>query len=218
MLLDDAVRIMGFNSLNEVDRKKLLSRRRELAKKNHPDMYYSDVIKAKKHEEIMKQINEAYSILNSFVNQIEKMQKLAQLSKQNEIFAVIPLDSLVEMYSGQTIELKEGDSKFILTKSNIRAHRVFLLIECIVHYFSGEMLNGCRFSTFKKYDISDTYEIDCDIPVYDNESVEATVKIYNKTVKVVLKSTLTRLRVQFKNRVYVIINIKKKINYQSWGV
>lgn len=211
LVITDALELMEFNSIDELDKKALSIRFKKLARQHHPDLYYLDNELMKKHESIMKSINEAYETLRILVDKLDKLKKIELSSKRTEIFAIIPFESLIDLYNGKDIKVKDSNGEFKITKANIRAHRVFLMIDCIISYADGSLKKDSEFSSFNPFIISDKYEIYCDIDVNDDRELPVTVKICNKSIDILLKNSITRLNLKFENNISLVVNIRKKV-------
>ena len=211
----EAIGYLGYESLNDIDIDDLKIKYKKLARKHHPDLFQSNPEEQEKHENIFKQINEAYNTLLTVVTEVEQLRKFEQASKRQDVFAVIPMEAMLNVYNDKEIKLKskmetENEEVFILKRGNIKTNRIYLYIECIVEVYGVEQL----FTRITPITMDDTYEIHCDIRVPEeelNNAVDIRIKTFNKDVKLKLEVLGTRLRLKYDNNVALIVDITKKI-------
>lgn len=207
-----ALELLKFESLDDVTDKSLTKAYRTLMREHHPDLYFNNDELLKKNEQIAKEINEAHEILSKILGQMNAIRKWEELTKKTEIFAIIPFQSLFDLYNGKTINLRSNNETFKLTKSNIRLHRIILCIECSITHNNATY----QFSTLKPAVFNDDYSIDCDIPMTDDtEETDIDIVAYNKNIKIALKNNNTRLKLRYDNSVVLTLNIRKKIITES---
>lgn len=202
-----ALDILGIADLDRLEAKELTKSYRKLMKKHHPDLYAGNSEELKKHEEIAKQINEAYEVLNKALEQNKMLQQFEQTKSVTEIFAIIPFNELISLYDGNVVKLRHKDGEFELTSGNIRANRIVLDINCSV------IIDGIsyKFSSLKPWVIKDEYEVNCDIPMMVDSNIDVVVLAYGKRVELNLKSVTTRLRLKYTNNVVLILNLRKNL-------
>lgn len=201
---------MGFESLDELNKEALTKAYRSLMRKHHPDLYCHDIEKQKSNEKIAKAVNEANEILVNILSQVEAFKKWENATKKTEVFAIIPFESLFDIYDGKPVKLKSGDDTFEITKGNIKAHRIVLCIECSI------ICNGItyRYSTLKPAVFGDEYTIDCDIAVIDTNPIDIKVLAYGKEVNISLKNN-TLLKLRYRNSINLTLDIRRKLITKS---
>lgn len=211
MDISKALSILEFESLDDITDDKLTKAYRKLMRQHHPDLFHHDEKLLKEHEKYAKLINEAHEILGSILKQIDSIRQWEALTHKEEIFAIIPFQSLFDMYNGKVVKLHSGGGSndvFELNKSNIRTNRIILCIECCIIHNNVTH----QFSTLKPAIISDEYNIDCEIPVIDDKLVEdIKIEAYEKNISIQLKNSTTILKLRYTSGVTLTLNIRKRI-------
>lgn len=211
MTVVEALNYFEYNDINEAAEDKDIKRRyKKLMRKYHPDLAHGNAELERKHTEISKNINEALEVINLVIKQIKAFKAIEEASNTQSIFAIIPFESLFEIYNNKTIQLSSklanGDN-FTLNKSNIRAHKIILHLNCDL------VVNGIRqsYSVLTPWVIKDEYSINCPIIVTDMEPIDVIINCHTKNVELTLKNNSTRLKLQFESGVVVYVNIEKKL-------
>lgn len=208
MNIDKALEIFGIKSVDELERHEITKKYRKLMKKHHPDLYRASAPdKVAENEEKAKEINNAYNELLRALEQLTSIKQWKSAVKQSEVFAIIPFDKLVSLYDGENIELQGKNGSFTLTSGNIRANRIIIDIQCKI------VINGIEytFSALRPWKYQDEYEVCCDVPVVDNNPLDICIQAYNKNLDITLSSDRTRLKLKYKNNVYIVLDINKII-------
>lgn len=205
MTLREMLEELGYKSIDEIDRADCKKRYRKLMKQNHPDLSSDEADKLKR-EEKSKRLNEAYSNIEKI---LQRLAFEASFKQKQEVMAIIPFDSLVKLYDGESIELKDSNGVLNLTKSNIRAHRIILESTCSITDNKTGLIS--IFNSYTPFSNGDVYEIDCKIPVKDTSPLDVEIRAYNKVTNIQLISLVTKLKLTYKYRVQLIINIQKVV-------
>ncbi len=211
MDISTALETLGFTDINSIDRQILKQRYRRLMKENHPDLYRGDSTESNRREEICKNLNNANNEIIKVLDTLDSIKKWESLTKKQRVKTIIPFDGLIGLYKGQELNLKGLDGEeFILTRSNFRSHDIMLYIECDI--ILTQLGIARHFTTITPYTISDTYDIHCTITLNGElfNNIEAIVKAYGKEIKLQLTSDITRLKLSYDPRVFIIVNIEKK--------
>lgn len=212
MDINKALEIMGYTSIGDLTKESISKAFRNLMRKHHPDLFYNDPIKLAENEQIAKDINEAHEKVLKVLSQLEAIRQLEKLSSKQEVMAVIPFQSLSDIYNGGKIVLRGTEDTFELTKYNIRAHRIYLYIECNI------LCNNINntFSAIKPFITSDEYSIECVIPVRSiEETIDAVVTTANKEVKLILRAIETKLTLRYDNGIKLEMHIRKSMASES---
>lgn len=207
MNIAEALELLGIDTLDDKSKQDITKIYRKLIKKHHPDLFSNQPELLIKNEEITKDINEAYDLITSALERSKLIQQFSNAKATKVVFAIIPFDKLPGLYSGDTIKLKYNGAEFILTSGNIRANRIVLDISCCI------IVDGIsyKFSALKPWVIKDEYEINCDIPIVEDHTLDVTVLAYGKRVNLKLSSMRTQLRLRYENSVVLDVCISKSI-------
>lgn len=208
-----ALNILGFVNITNIsciDRQDLKSKYRKLIRKNHPDLFHDSEIDRKRAEEKTKEINKAYEVISSMLDELDKIKKWEEATKRVIIRSIIPFSELEELYSGKSITLKDSSGEQIeLTKSGLKLHNIMLLIECDIKDSTG---NNKHITAIKPYVFNDNYEIDAVLTFDDNtyKMPEITLSAYGKEINLKLRDEITRVKLAYKYRVFLTVQIEKK--------
>ena len=205
MTYQEMLNELGFNSFNEITEVEAKKRYRKLMKANHPDLAKTPE-EHDKREAKAKLINEAYEKLNKL---LQRKKFEAVESKRQDILAIIPLDSIVALYDGNSIELQDSTGKLEIRKSDLRLHRIILESTCSILDKKTGLISV--FTSYTPFTNNDTYEINCKLQVSDSSDLDIEVSAYGKKVVLKLSSIVTTLRLTYKYRVQLILNIQKVI-------
>lgn len=211
MEVKKALDVFGFKSIDDLTEENLKKAYRKLMKKYHPDLYTKNNLGLEQAEFKSKQINEANETLGKLLVQIESFKRWEQATRKEEIFTIIPFESLFSIYSGESIELHDSNGTFLLTKGNLRAHRIILCINCSITYNNVTH----NYSELKPAILKDEYEIECAVPVIDDSPLDIAVNAYGKNLNITLKNKTTRLRLKFEHSIDLILNIQKRLIQQN---
>lgn len=206
-----ALGILNFNDIQSVDRETLKKSYRSLIRKNHPDLCQGDKKEKDKAEEITKQLNKAYELLSNLLDEIDELNRWENITKKVIIRTILPFQTLEDLYDNKPITLRSSNGESIqLNKGGLKAHNIMFLLECdIVNQCDGVVKH---FSTIKPYNLSDEYLIDTQLQFTDDcyNSPSVTIKAYNKELNITLKNEVTKVKLAYKHRVFLIIQIEKK--------
>ena len=206
-----ALGVFNFEDLNSIDKSDLKKRYRSAMRKSHPDLYSGDAIKAAEMEQVAKDLNEAYDILTKVIDNLEAIRKLELASQKVYIKAIIPFQKLQDLYSGEVVHLRNtNEPDFELTKSGLKAHSIMFMIECSIEDINKSTVQ--YFTAIKPYVLSDEYSIDATLVFKDEDydRPEIILRAYEKEIRLTLKETVTKIKLAYKYRVFLTVQIEKK--------
>lgn len=208
MSVTDALSLFGIASLQEIDLVSLNKLYRLKIKKHHPDLFAHDSSMQKANEDMTKLLNEANSVI---MDALAKVEKESELSKQEQVFAIIPYQSLIDIFNGKSVDLKSPDNKSIkLDKTNIKSHRIAIKVLLRI-----ESKLGVSNHTFiLPVNLNDEYSVFVDYEVEESllsESIPMDVICNDKRVGINL-SNISKVCMNFEyiSKLYVTINKRIK--------
>lgn len=198
MGIEKALEIFRIENIDFETDDTLKKKYRTLMKENHPDVT-GDTNKA-------QDIGKAYSILK---NVLKQLNMLKLVNKQKEVLNIIlPLHKLIDIYNGESVSIKNNDTNIVITKETLNRHNVLILSELSLRHNNVDQV----FTSINTRDLSDTYEIQCEIYVTDITSEETVgIKIEDKVKTLKIKSQSLRLRLVLNYNINVEVLITKKI-------
>lgn len=200
MELKEAMDVLELKDLREVTEEQLKINYRRLARKHHPDVGGEHIMAVK--------INNANEIIRHLLDEIELMNKLHKLLNKETIFGIIPFDKFISLYTGESIELKNNDGIYKLTRRNVKANDIVLEITCKLNIDGIEQ----SFRTLSKVNNTDEYYIVCRITDKNIESDRVlTLIAYNKKIDITLKGMSTSILLNYGNIAKLKVTIERRI-------
>ena len=198
MNLSEAMEVIGIEDITNETEESIKKKYKKLMIKYHPDNRGGDDTKA-------KELSLAIEVLRDAIKNIARFKALNRVSTQLTI--VIPMNKLINIYSGGKLTMKAGNEQYEIGRKEIQKYSTFIISDASITH------NGITydFSNIQPWTINDKYEINCDIYVDDitkEEVVNIRVEDYNKQIR--FKSQSVVIGVTLKYNINVALRITKK--------
>lgn len=197
MNLTRAMELMGIKSLNTIDKSNLSNIYRRMIKLYHPDINNTD-------GSIASDINTAYDILLKAIENFEVYKDTYTIGIK-DIFGVIQLDQLIDIFNNKSIDIISNNKKVTLNKFNIKTYRIAVCLECCIKY-NGKVK---YFSDITPVTLRDDYSMDCYLEADDSVN-NIIVEAYSKNIELKLGTHIVHLRLNYTNGVSLTLNIIKQ--------
>lgn len=192
----DLFEISDISSETEVTIKK---KYKKLMIKYHPDNRNGDESKA-------KDIVTASELLKDVMNKLSTLRALNKVTPNVTI--IIPINKLIDIYSGEFITMGNSKEKHIIGKKEIQKFTTYIISNVAITHDNVTK----NYSNVQLWTIGDSYSIDCNIYVNDitqEESVKIALEDFEKEIR--FKSQSIVMKVPLKYNVSVAVRITKKI-------
>jgi hypothetical protein len=202
MDIDKALKLFNINDLMNEDKASIKKKYRKLMLKYHPDNCNGDERKA-------QDVSLAYEILGETLEKLTKYKAITQ--SQQLMTIVIPLNKLINLYDGKVETLKVADKIVDVDKKILKKNNALIIIEASIYH------NGIAysFSNIEPWNITDNYEVNCDIivnDIFDEEEIIVKVGKNEKNIKMKSQSLKLVMKIEHNISVNVIINKKIKVD------
>lgn len=206
MDINKALELFSITDIMEETEETLKKKYKKLMIKYHPDTYKGGDDKA-------KDITVAMDILKNAIKQINQYKLIN--TKTEQMTLVIPLHKLIELYSGKEITLGSADKQMAFNIKSIRKHNVLIMSDIAVTH------NGLTqiFSNVQPWQISDNFEINCEIYVTKLDNPEKiNIKLEGLDRELQIKSQSLRFKMQLPYSITMDVVVTKKIKVDKKDV
>lgn len=198
----NAMKVFDISDIISETDTSLKKKYRVLMRKYHPDSCGGSDDKA-------KEISTAYSALLGIMDKIKSFN----LSRNASIpFVIIGLHELCRIYNNETITVIANGSEQKITKGDLKRYNIMIALEVAVYH------NGVQevYSNLEPWNISDKYNVKCDIHVTSLNGVEdIQIGFLNTMRDIKLDSSITSIVFTEKYNIKVSVEFFKKLYSQK---
>lgn len=202
MNTQEAISIFNITDIFDEDTQSIKKRYKKLALEYHPDSKNGST-------ELMAKLNDAHKILNSTIKKVEQFNKINSRNQMNSI--LIPLESLIKIYSGESVTAySHGDKKVSKTINRETLKNNNIIIGIDIGIENRGVLNV--YNELQPLSEINNYTVNLDLfvdNIFDTENITIKILDYNKTIKV--SSQSIRIKINMHDSVYVTLVIEKKL-------
>lgn len=192
-----ALAIFGIADISKASDEDIRKKYRKLMKVNHPDVGGS--------EEKAKEIIEANNII---LNALKELKKHQIETKSTDVTIFVGLNSLVNIFNGESITVGNSDNSIKVDRSNINAFKVMVNIDISIIFNGIEY----KFSKFELRNHSDNYSIVCKYPAYTfDEVVNARIMAYGKNITINIKDSNLNMNLTFDNGIRLKVMLERQL-------
>ena len=192
-----ALAIFGIADISKASDEDIRKKYRKLMKVNHPDVGGS--------EEKAKEIIEANNII---LNALKELKKRQIETKSTDVTIFVGLNSLVNIFNGESITVGNSDNSIKVDRSNINAFKVMINIDISIIFNGIEY----KFSKFELRNHSDNYSIVCKYAAYTfDEVVNARIMAYGKNITINIKDSNLNMNLTFDNGIRLKVMLERQL-------
>lgn len=197
MEIEKALKLFELSDITTETEESLKTKFRQLSKKYHPDNLKTG------DKEKFQEISKALETIKDTLNKLKQYNAL-NFDNPSLLNIVLPLDKLVFLYKGGTVNI--GDK--VVDRAVMKKNNAFIISEVIITH------NGIQtvFDNVQYWNVNDTYSVDCTIYVdniTDTESLK--IRVLNKEKEIDLKYQSLSLIFTLDFNIKVNVTIAKKM-------
>lgn len=197
----EALNILDFNSITELNKETLRKKYRNTLKIYHPDNNNGDETKAK---EIIK----AYDILYKALKQIEEYEKILKATQRQSIISILPYEIVNDIYNGKVITLGKGEDIAEINKSEMLKNDIYIMFMWSAG-ISGNIQK--EYTNIQRVNLMRTYDINFSVDVEDLSELEIEINIYGQKLKYKMIYEALKVIIRLDNGIVVKMSINKKL-------
>ena len=197
MEIEKALKLFELSDITTETEESLKAKFRQLSKKYHPDNLRTG------DKEKFQEISKALETIKDTLNKLKRYNAL-NFDNPSLLNIVLPLDKLVFLYKGGTVNI--GDKA--VDRAVMKKNNAFIISEVIVTH------NGIQtvFDNVQYWNVNDTYSVDCIIYVDNITDIEnLKIRVLNKEKEIDLKYQSLNLIFTLDFNIKVNVKIEKKM-------